>query len=692
MPFGSLSAAQQIMVRLRLLGGPQYRAGMEAASRQTKLFAASTTAAGTAMAGATRKSFLMNQATFTLRRGLFYTTLAVAGLAFGAAKLGFEFYNTMQTASVAFKGFLGSARAVNIEMNKLYLLAAATPFSFPDIVKATRRMLPFVGNLRLTNQLVHNLTDALSAAGMLTGSALDRASIALSHMFTVGRLTGQGLFQLGRDWVPMQKALEHYFHADGAAIKKMVSEGLVSATVAAAALNREMQLKGFKGAGIQQATKTLSGAWSTFKDLIGMAAGTSMTGPLNGLTVLLGKVDKALIGQVSASKPLTIERLVKAIDTAVSPRTHIILNLFSALSDTLWVIVNAFGTLFFAISQMLRPLDYLGGLLGSSNFAARLFGHALGVLITLFLIWKIRLMVATLWLDAYEGSLFLAGLAQGFFNVVVVGGSWALLRFILTLISAEFWIGVFNGLIALGTGLFVGLTSVLYTATTAMFGFAAAEGAASIAGAILLGVIALGVGLVILYYRWKRFHDLVNSTWAWIKRNSTTIAIALTVAFGPLVGIAALTLEIALHFERIKRAVESIPKWLMHPVAAAQQTVRTARSVSGTGGGGSGWGGGIGSAVAGAGRAIGNFAAGGLTGVPGTGIALGMLGFQHGGTVPGPMGAPQMIMAHGGETVIPIGQNLANANDRPIVVQLVVDRKVLAEQVARANQDHAARR
>ncbi len=47
--------------------------------------------------------------------------------------------------------------------------------------------------------------------------------------------------------------------------------------------------------------------------------------------------------------------------------------------------------------------------------------------------------------------------------------------------------------------------------------------------------------------------------------------------------------------------------------------------------------------------------------------------FQHGGVIPGPIGAPVPIMAHGGERVIPAGRNT------PMVIQLVLDRKVISE-------------
>ena len=45
-----------------------------------------------------------------------------------------------------------------------------------------------------------------------------------------------------------------------------------------------------------------------------------------------------------------------------------------------------------------------------------------------------------------------------------------------------------------------------------------------------------------------------------------------------------------------------------------------------------------------------------------------ILGFQGGGVVPGPLGAPQLARVHGGETIFPGG---------PMVINLIMDKKVI---------------
>jgi hypothetical protein len=62
------------------------------------------------------------------------------------------------------------------------------------------------------------------------------------------------------------------------------------------------------------------------------------------------------------------------------------------------------------------------------------------------------------------------------------------------------------------------------------------------------------------------------------------------------------------------------------------------------------------------------------------------MGFQEGGVVPGPMGAPMLAVVHGGETVVPPGQSTMGAGGKVELtsnITLVLDDRVIAEIVTR---------
>lgn len=510
MPFGSLSGQQRITILMAVKGAAQYISSMTQSAVASARLANAQEAAAASSKKLTQRTFLQQQALFTLRRYTFYATLATTALGIGVAKLGLTYYNTMQTASVAFKGILGSQRLVNKELHTLYLLAAKSPFEFPDIVIAARRLQPFTKDIRLTNQLINSTINSLSAMGILTGSALNRASLALSHMFAVGRLTGQILYQLSRDNIPMVQALEKYYNLTGLAIKQKVAAGLVDARTAAIALNRYTSTDpAFRGAAFQQATKTLTGAWSTLKDLIGMSAAGSEGGVFDGVRKAIQGIDQQLIKVAQNKGTMNLTNLVTAIDQQFSPRTHLILNFFIILSTALKTVVFGFGALLYAIQQILRPFDYLNNMFGLNIKASKLLGYYLGILIILMGINTVR--------------------------TFALAESFALLRkFVL---QTDLAMAILN-------------TRLGYAA----FGFALTN--AAMLGWIGLAILIIAT-LVILYLKWKKFHDLVDMSFKWIRQNSTYIAIAIGAAFLPILIAAEALKYIIDNFQKIKSFVKT---------------------------------------------------------------------------------------------------------------------------------------
>ena len=601
MGWGSLSSAQQILVRLYMMGGPEYEARMVKAGLATKGMSKDITALNKAMTGTTKRSWLMNQAMFTARRFLFYGTIAAAGLGAEVVKLGFSYLNTMQSAKVAFAGFI-PPRQVKKELNDLYVLAAKTPFEFPDIVMATRRLLPFTGSLKMTNMVVKDIINSLSAAGLYSQQYLSRATLALQHMFTVGRLTGQILYAMARDNIPMQKALEARYHATGAQIKDMVSKGLIPANEAAKALDKYMSTKGFAKAALKQATGTLMGGLSTFKDIVSFGAGRALGGPsgdkgiFGWLTKRVQAIDIALLPANKQFNQLhiTLTKIVQVIDSKFSPRTHIIYNTFIFITSALKALVGTLFVFYKALLFILRPLDWVLSKFGIGVTAAKALGYFLGVAIGFFILGKTVALAYAAAMFVVRGAIIAMGVASEASAILggakAAGGIFKSWKKFSDMAGQSYYDAMSNSykktaegpLAKLGKRLFtlgevgkaafgkmvtaakavaVFINTKLIKAFFNLIGVEITADALNPFGWIALAITAIVV-IGVLYWRWKAFHDLVNKTFKWMYDHWKWMVPLLILFGGPIGLLIAWGILLVKAWRPFWNLVQDIYKWL----------------------------------------------------------------------------------------------------------------------------------
>ena len=412
MPFGSLTTAQEILVRLYLLGGPAYKREMIESGAATGLMSKEQQKLALAQAEVTKRSWTQNQAMFTARRFLFYSTLGMIGLGAEALRMGFRYESAMQTATVAMEPVLGGIRGTRAELGKLFSMAAVSPFQFKDLTTSFRSMYaafhPLGLSAAFTNQTMQSLIDALSYMGKATPASLNRVSVALQHMAYLGRPIGQTMMQLARDGLPIYAALSKELGLTGDQIHSIATSGLTAQQVIAA-LNKYIETTpGFMHAAFRQANHTLVGSFTTFKDLLSQAIGGGKmeTGIFGWLHRTLKGINAQLYPTAVAGKPIGLTQFVEAIDKRLTPRTHTILNFFILLESALNQVYNMFHLLWYIVGQVLSVFNLLPGGIKKNHDAARALGWILGSLIGLFLLTEGAVLAAKAAMLLFRGALF----------------------------------------------------------------------------------------------------------------------------------------------------------------------------------------------------------------------------------------------------------------------------------------------
>lgn len=170
---------------------------------------------------------------------------------------------TMEQTRMAFTGLLGDAEQANIFINQLQAFAAATPFEFSGIAKASQRLMAMGIAARDVIPTMTALGDAASAMGA-GPDVVDRLVTALGQMSAKGKVSGEEMRQFAEAGIPVWDFLANKLSTDVAGAMKKVESGAVDAKTGIDAIKEGME-SSFGGM-MKKQSQTLFGRISTLKD------------------------------------------------------------------------------------------------------------------------------------------------------------------------------------------------------------------------------------------------------------------------------------------------------------------------------------------------------------------------------------------------------------------------------------------
>jgi len=575
--FGGAATA---VIQLVLTGHQQVMAGLSATGQQLGKLQRATQSWGTDLDAANKRGWLMNQALFTMRRYAYAATLGLTGLASAAVYMGLRFNASMEQNQVAFEQLMGSASGARKEIGFLYNLAKVTPFEFANVTDAARRFLAFGFTVKQTNENLKVIGDTVAAFGG-GGAQIERMVTVFGQIRASGRLLGQDLLQLEQQGIPVIDILTQKLAKYGVtrAMLSRPGELQIPAEIGIPALMQGMQER-FRGASARQA-KTVMGQLSTMHDsvaqIMGMLTKGIFASAQKGLFPQLNKLfdqitarakkhgNKVSISEIlgmGAKQFPQVAPLLRFINALLQLGKQLWVLFKNSLLPILMVIAWALGTLLLpAFIWFVKALTWV-------NKYTKILLPVMAYLIGLLIYERIAAMLAA----DYTGKLAFtmkvlrfftraATYAYSAFNWVLKGNLVAMIRLRLavwTTAIALWW----QRQAALQAALaWVRLRLATWAAAIAMW-WANSAIRATLAslwalvlenpiGLIVVGVFLLVAGLVILYFKWKWFHNLVNNTAKWIWKHWKLVAGILFVIAGPLGLMIALSLVIAKNWKLI---------------------------------------------------------------------------------------------------------------------------------------------
>lgn len=266
-------ASNDVIVRLRMLGAAAFKATADAAAGSVLGIgdAAETTAGKSKRLDGAMRS--IGSASAAVGRVAIGAGGALAAAGGAAVAMGIKFDAGMEQSKVAFTNLLGGADEAQAMLDRLYSIAAKTPFEFPQLRDATQRLLGFGMAAKDVVPTMTAVGDAVAAAG---GSAeqIDRVSTAIGQIQAKGKVSTEELLQMAESGVPAMALLADQLGITGAQLTEKLKKGAIDADTGIAALVKGMN-KRYGGMAAAQ-SKTFSGLISTLKDNAAQTLGAVM--------------------------------------------------------------------------------------------------------------------------------------------------------------------------------------------------------------------------------------------------------------------------------------------------------------------------------------------------------------------------------------------------------------------------------
>lgn len=202
---------------------------------------------------------------------------ATAALA-AIGKVGIGYNSQMEDYTTNFTTMLGSQEAAVKKVEALKEMAAKTPFGMEDLAQGTQTLLAFGIESDQTMDILRQLGD-VSLGNKDKFSSL---TLAFAQMSSAGRLMGQDLLQMVNAGFNPLQVISEKTGESMADLKKKMEDGAISSEMVAEAFAMATAEGGKFYNGMEAASKTLHGQWSTLKDDAAAAAGV-MFQPFNNV-------------------------------------------------------------------------------------------------------------------------------------------------------------------------------------------------------------------------------------------------------------------------------------------------------------------------------------------------------------------------------------------------------------------------
>jgi len=209
-------------------------------------------------------------------KDLLLSPLGMIGIGMAGMGMGKLVSNSLQLAGnmeqtqLAISTMIGNEEEARKFLGWMEEFAIKTPFEFPDLADATRKLFAYGFSVEETTRMLKTLGNVAAGLG-LGAEGISRFTDALGQIRAKGRLSSEEVIkQLGGAGVPALRYLAEGLETNTKNVTEMMEKGLIPANLGVELILRGME-KDSKWMGmLEKQSKTLLGVFSTLRDFFNM--------------------------------------------------------------------------------------------------------------------------------------------------------------------------------------------------------------------------------------------------------------------------------------------------------------------------------------------------------------------------------------------------------------------------------------
>lgn len=185
----------------------------------------------------------------------------------------FDYTSRLEQTKVSFNTLMGGADAAAVHIKELQALSRSTPLQFDSIATMSKRLQGAGVEAKRVVPLIEDIGNIAAATGDMTAERMEGIGVAISQIFSKGKLSAEEAEQLAERSIPVWRILSQELGKSTAEVRKLAEQGKISADIAVQAFSRFSRAN--FGDAMEKQAKTFTGSVGMITNILLQTANTA---------------------------------------------------------------------------------------------------------------------------------------------------------------------------------------------------------------------------------------------------------------------------------------------------------------------------------------------------------------------------------------------------------------------------------